>query len=179
MTTDAPIAQVDELLEPWKACIGKDYTAYRNHVCRMVTFCCDLHPCTAEERQKIAIAGAFHDIGIWTENTLDYLEPSVAPARDSLQQLGRSDWLPEIAEMITEHHRLRPIRDSRFALVELFRRGDLVDFSLGLVRQGLPRQRIREVQQQYPNAGFHKRLVQLAGSWFLRHPLNPAPMMKW
>lgn len=179
MTTDAPIALVDELLEPWKACIGKDYPAYRNHVCRMVTFCCDLRPCTAEEQHKLAIAAAFHDIGIWTDKTLDYLEPSVTPAHEHLKQIGHADWGPEIAEMITEHHRLRPIRNSAYPLVEFFRRADLVDFSRGLFTQGLPRQRIREVQAEYPNAGFHKRLLQLASRWFLRHPLNPAPMMKW
>lgn len=179
MTTDSLIAQVDELLAPWKSCIGNDFQAYRNHVCRMVTFCCDLQDCTPEEQQKIAIAGAFHDIGIWTENTLDYLEPSVPPAREYLEQAGLGEWGDEIAEMITEHHRLRAIRDSRFPLVELFRRGDLVDFSLGLVTEGLPKARIQEVKQRYPNAGFHKRLVQLAARWFVRHPLNPAPMMKW
>jgi hypothetical protein len=43
-----------------------------------------------------------------------------------------------------------------------FRRGDLVDFSLGLVRFGLSRELIAEV-----------------GAWLIRHPLNPAPMFKW
>ncbi len=178
-TTVDPIALVDEILASWKTRIGNDFQAYRNHVCRMVTFCCDLQPCTDEEKRKLAIAGCFHDIGIWTDNTLDYLEPSVPPARAYLEEAGLSDWGDEIAEMITEHHRLRPITDSAYPLVELFRRGDLVDFSLGLVKAGLPRERVREVKQTYPNAGFHKRLMQLAGGWFLRHPLNPAPMMKW
>ena len=31
----------------------------------------------------------------------------------------------------------------------------------------------------FPNAGFHKRLVQLELGWLTRHPLNPLPVFKW
>lgn len=179
MMNNAPIDQVDAILASWKSVVGDDFSAYRNHVCRMVTFCCDLQPCSDEQKQKIAIAGAFHDIGIWTDNTLDYLPPSVIPARQYLETIGKTEWAEEIELMITEHHRLRPIQNPSYPLVELFRRGDLVDFSRGTFRQGLSRSRIQEVNQAFPNAGFHKRLVQLAWHWFVRHPLNPAPMMKW
>lgn len=177
--TDITRALIDQILAEWRDVIGADYDAYRNHVQRMVAVCCALLACDAEAQEKLAIAGAFHDIGIWTENTLDYLDPSVVPARDYLQKRGLSQWEHEISLMITEHHRVRPVADKRFPLVELFRQGDLVDFSLGLFRFGLPKSTLAELKSSYPNVGFHKRLMQLGWRWFLRHPLNPLPMFKW
>lgn len=177
--TDITQTLIDQILNEWRDVIGADFQAYRNHVQRVVALCCALQPCDVEAQEKLAIAGAFHDIGIWTDKTLDYLEPSVAPARDYLQKRGLSHWEHEIALMITEHHRIHKVADARFPLAELFRQGDIVDFSLGLFRFGLSRQAISDIKAQYPNAGFHKRLVQLACGWLLRHPLNPLPMFKW
>ena len=81
--------------------------------------------------------------------------------------------------MILEHHKIRPVENGLTPVVELFRKGDLVDFSLGLIRFGLAGETIKKAMAAFPNAGFHKTLARLAGFWFLRHPLNPAPMMKW
>lgn len=170
---------IDDTLSPWREVIGADYPGYRNHVVRMLTFCQALRDCDEEEREKLRIAGCFHDIGLWTANTLDYLEPSLPPAHDYLEAQGLLSWRDEIDRMILLHHKLRPVRDPDSPLVELFRRGDLIDFSLGLFRFGLSRAFVRDVKRHYPNAGFHKGLTKKAGAWFLRHPLNPAPMMKW
>ena len=179
MTTDVDIDHIDRILAPFRETIGPDYQGYRNHVVRMATFCLMLRSCTAEEQQKIEIAACFHDIGIWTAGTLDYLSPSVTPVREYLAANGLAEWSDEIAEMILEHHRLRPIRDGLSPLVEPFRKGDLVDFSLGLFKCGLSKDDVRAVRKAYPNAGFHRTLTRLAGRWALKHPLNPAPMMKW
>ena len=81
--------------------------------------------------------------------------------------------------MIEMHHKLRPYQDTRYPLVEVFRQGDLVDFSLGWVKWGLPSSYIKSVQAAFPNAGFHKRLWQLAKTWFAKHPFSPPPFMKW
>ena len=35
-----------------------------------------------DTQRKIAIAAAFHDLGIWSAGTMDYLPPSAALARD-------------------------------------------------------------------------------------------------
>ncbi len=175
----ANTTHIDGILAPWQDTIGADYEGYRNHVVRMATFCLRLRPCTPEQQQKIEIAACFHDIGIWIEQTLDYLPPSVPPARRYLEQQGLSEWGDEIAQMILLHHKLRPVTDGVTPLVELFRQGDLVDFSRGLVKFGLPAENVRAVMQAYPNAGFHRMLLRRAGQWLLKHPLNPAPMMKW
>jgi hypothetical protein len=81
--------------------------------------------------------------------------------------------------MIDMHHKLLPYRDERYPLVEVFRKGNLVDFSLGIVKCGLPKSFIQRVKERFPNAGFHKRLVQLELGWVSKHPSNPLPILKW
>jgi hypothetical protein len=179
MEIENRISLVGEILDARKLEMGIDYAGYENHVYRMIHFCFALHDCKSEEREKIIIAGCFHDLGIWINNTLDYLPPSVALAKEYLAQNGLDHWSAEIELMIDMHHKLRSYRDDRYPLVEVFRRGDLVDFSLGIIMCGLPAAYIRKVKDQFPNSGFHKRLVQLELKWVSRHPLNPLPILKW
>ena len=105
MTQQANTERIDQILSSWQDLIGSDFAGYRNHVVRMATFCLMLKECTLEEQQKIEIAACFHDIGIWTENTLDYLEPSIPPAKEYLKENGLTDWEEEITLMILYHHK--------------------------------------------------------------------------
>jgi hypothetical protein len=59
------------------------------------------------------------------------------------------------------------------------RRADWIDVSRGLRRFGVPRPFIAAVATTWPNAGFHRRLVQLTIDRFWKHPLSPLPMVKW
>ena len=179
MNIEEPILLLDEILADWRETIGDDYDGYKNHVSRMIHFCLALGEFNEEEQEKIIIAGAFHDIGIWIEDTVDYIPPSVPPALAYLEDRKLEAWSTEIGLMITEHHKLREYKDPDYPLVEIFRKGDLVDFSFGLFRFGLPKAYIQQVKDKYPNADFHKNLGKRAAKWFVRHPLNPAPMMKW
>ena len=178
MQPENQIPLLDSILDEWKQTIGNDFEGYKNHVYRMVNFCFALNPCSEEEREKIVIAAAFHDIGLWAGNTLDYIPPSIPPAIEYLKRRGLENWTNEISLMISEHHKVRPYTGP-FPLVEIFRKGDLVDFSLGMVTFGLPVEYINKVKAEMPNAGFHANLIRLAAKWFIKHPLNPAPMMKW
>lgn len=178
MTADKNLRLVDEILEPFRKAIAADFNGYRNHVCRVVSLCYSTQDFNDVEREKIQIAGSFHDIGIWTGGTLDYLAPSAEAARTYLLANGREDWASEISEMIELHHRIHSCADSKYQLVEQFRRADTADFSLGMIRMGLSRDLIRQLKLEFPNNGFHKRLAQLGGKWFLRHPLNPLPMFR-
>jgi hypothetical protein len=178
MPIENPIALLEEILGIRKTEIGDDYWGYRNHVYRMVNFCFALYDCDSEAREKVIIAGCFHDLGIWTGNTFDYLSPSMALAKAYLQQNRLDRWIDEIELMIAMHHKLTRFRDTRYPLVEVFRKGDLVDFSLGIVKCGLPGTFVRSVKRRFPNAGFHKRLVQLELGWVSHHPANPLPVVK-
>ena len=75
---------LEEILGEYRQTIGPDFSGYRNHVYRMLHFCFALGSPDADQRKKMIIAAAFHDIGIWTDNTIDYLPPSVFAARASL-----------------------------------------------------------------------------------------------
>ena len=66
---------IEEILTTWAGRIGDDYPGYKGHVYRLFNFCLALRPCTEEERTKLAIAACFHDIGLWSDQTLDYIPP--------------------------------------------------------------------------------------------------------
>jgi len=170
---------LDELLERYRAELGADFTAYRNHCARVVNFCAALSSAEAEPLRKMAIAAAFHDLGIWTDHTFDYLPPSERLAELYLKGQNQPEWIGEVTAMIGQHHKVTSWRQEPAALVEAFRKADMVDVSMGLVRYGLPRAFVRQVLAAFPNAGFHKRLVQLFGQRMRTKPWSPMPMMKW
>ena len=168
-----------EILTEWKETIGNEYEGYKNHVYRMINFCFALKDCKEEEKEKIIIAGAFHDIGIWIKDTVDYIPPSLPPAKEYIKRRNLEAWSIEIELMITEHHKISEYKDTTYPLVELFRKGDLVDFSFGLINFGISKAYINQVKAKFPNADFHKNLGKKAAKWFMKHPLSPVPMMKW
>ncbi len=170
---------IEQILAKWAGAIGKDYPGYRGHVYRLLNYCLALHPCTEEEKTKVAIAACFHDIGLWSDRTLDYLPPSISNATQYLFDSARQEWSHEIALMIGMHHKVRAYPDRRYPLVEVFRKGDLVDVSLGLLSCGIPRSYITEVKRHFPNHGFHRFLLRTGGAWWVKHPFNPAPFLRW
>src|SRR5262245_59151688 len=170
------VSVLDTILESHASELGRDFTAYRNHTYRVVNFCLALSPNGPAQLEKIAIAAAFHDLGIWTDHTFDYIPPSVRLARVHLMASGQAPWTAEISEMILQHHKVSRYRSD--ALVEQFRCADWVDVSRGFIRHGLSRQQIRRVLSMWPDAGFHKRLLQLGLHRLRTHPLNPLPMLR-
>jgi hypothetical protein len=173
------IATLDELLQAHEAALGGDFTAYRNHTYRVVNLCVALSSAVdPEQLQKMAIAAAFHDLGIWTDGTFDYLEPSVRLAGAHLAHSGRAEWTPEITAMILEHHKISAWRGDPHWLVEPFRRADWIDVTRGLRAFGLPRSLLREIFSTWPSAGFHKRLIQLELKRLRTHPWSPLPMVR-
>jgi hypothetical protein len=170
---------VEEVLDDHASELGHDFIAYRNHVYRVANLCLAIVGDSRVELDKIAVAAVFHDLGIWTNNTFDYIAPSVAIARKYLTVRGLADWIPTIEAMIVDHHKITPSRANPQSLVESFRRADRIDVSRGLRRFGLPRAFVGAVATTWPDAGFHRRLVQLTIDRFWKHPLTPLPMVKW
>ena len=169
---------VEEVLDDHASQLGQDLIAYRNHVYRVVNLCLAIVGDSRVEVEKIAVAAVFHDLGIWTNKTFDYIAPSVTIAREYLAARGMADWIPEIEAMIADHHKVTPSRANP-PLVESFRRADWIDVRLGLRRFGLPRTFIATVASTWPSAGFHRRLVELTIDRWWKHPLSPLPMVKW
>jgi hypothetical protein len=178
---------LDGILADWRSVIGPDFPAYRNHCYRVFNFCLALNDQGSEAMAKIAIAAGYHDLGIWAEDTFDYIDPSVGLARDHLKANGLESWSGEIEAMIAFHHKLtaykeRPRehpRECPAELVEAFRRADWIDVSMGHLRFGLPWKAIAPILSAFPNAGFHRRLAALAKRRFSQKPFSPLPMLRF
>ena len=66
---------IDDAMAQWKATVGGDWQAYRNHAYRVYNFSRAQYD-TDSAAEGFAVASAFHDLGIWPERTFDYLETS-------------------------------------------------------------------------------------------------------
>ena len=168
---------LDELFTRYQPLLAADYEAYKNHCLRVLNFCRVLAG-EGANADKIALATFFHDIGIWSDNTFDYLIPSQLLARKYLEETGRVAWIDEIDAMIGEHHKLRRYEANPSWLVEPFRKADWIDMTGGLLRCRLPDDFVTDVIYAFPNAGFHKKLIALSLDRLKTHPFNPLPMMK-
>jgi len=175
LVTSIPI--VEEVLDHYATALGQDVIGYGNHVHRVVNLCLALTP-SGDNLEKIAVAAAFHDLGIWTDRTWDYIAPSVSLAREYLVACSRADWIPEIEAMIANHHKITRARAHPDWLVEGFRRADWIDVSCGFRRFGVARSFVTSLFATWPSAGFHWRLVEFTVAWFRRHPLRPLPMVR-
>ncbi len=155
--------RVEELLEPFKPVIGDDFHAYRGHVYRVITYA--MHFLAGDEaaRAMIETAFAYHDIGLWTDKELAYLEPSEALAlRDNEAQGWGLD--PEtLRDIIHWHHKVTPYRGRQERLVEAARRADWIDATGGRRRMGLSKAQVRAVEEAIPSYGFASVLQRLAG----------------
>jgi len=169
---------VDGVLDQYASALRDDFNGYRNHVYRVVNLCVAIAEGGGADLEKIAIAAVFHDLGIWTNHTFDYIAPSVSLAREHLASRSRANWIPEVEAMIVNHHKITRARADGGSLVEAFRRADWIDVSRGFRQFGLARNFIESLFTNWPSAGFHWRLVELTVDRFRQHPLTPLPMVK-
>ncbi|MGH2906403.1 MAG: HD domain-containing protein [Solirubrobacterales bacterium] len=178
---DELTVKISELLAPWASKLGDDRVPYTNHVTRVLLLCNELAPASAErpsERDEFLAAGVFHDLGIWSDGTFDYLAPSIDLARDWLTDRGQSESIERVSAMIDQHHKVRTAGEADDP-VEIFRRADTIDVLLGARRFGVPYRRYRAIRKAYPDRGFHRRLVQLGTRRLIEHPASPLPMFRW
>jgi hypothetical protein len=168
---------IDEILDARRdVAHGQDvaFEGYRNHAHRILNFARAIAALSPEDEEKVAIAAAFHDL--YAFEGLDYLEPSIEAAAAYLRETGRDAWDREVALTIAFHHQVRPYRGEAAHLVEPFRRADWNDFTLGLVRAGIPRDVRKAADAEFPVRDFVPRAVlKIALGWLPRHPLRPAP----
>jgi len=170
------IPTVDDVLHDHATALGDDFFAYRNHVYRVVNLCAAF--VGRSELEKIAVAAVFHDLGIWTNGTFDYIAPSITLAHDYLIARARQDWIVEIEGMIANHHKITPSSADPDSLLAAFRRADWIDVTRGLRGFGIPHPFVTRLFATWPSAGFHWRLVTLTLDRFRSHPLTPLPMVR-
>ncbi|MFT4396750.1 HD domain-containing protein [Gordonia lacunae] len=181
----ALVATVDNFLAPYRSDLGTDATMYRNHVLR-VLFLADA--LTAEHRRispeypspssdrDFVLAATFHDLGIWTAGTFDYLQPSMALAAEHATRSGGSYDIELITTMIAQHHKLRAAA-SPSSFVEILRRADAIDVSGGMLYRCYRPYRV--AVRHYPTIGFHRQLIRLTARRWRTHPTSPLPMLRW
>jgi hypothetical protein len=168
---------IESLLKQFRAAIGGDYDRYSNHVYRVFLICLLMDKEKANE-DKYATAAVFHDIGIWTDHTIDYLDPSIRQAEIYLAATARQDWIEEITLMINWHHKITAYHGKYEMTVENFRKADWIDVSLGLKTFGSDKKKIKKIRRVLPNKGFHWFLIRQITKNFFRYPLKPFPMFK-
>jgi len=168
---------IDGILSEYKTDLGIHFNTYRNHVCRIYNFALLLDN-DKTNHEKYAIAAVFHDLGIWTANTFDYLKPSIALAEKYLTTIHKESWIDEISLMIDMHHKRSFYKGDYQNTVEVFRKADWIDVTLCIKKYGLPKSEIKTIQKQFPNKGFHWFLTKQTFFNLLKNPLNPLPMFK-
>jgi hypothetical protein len=171
------IPAVDDVLDDHARALGDDFIAYRNHVYRLLNLCVAIVG-RRSDLDKIAVAAVFHDLGIWTNDTFDYIEPSIALARDYLVARAHHEWIADVEGMIADHHKITPSTVGPDSLIEAFRRADWIDVTRGVRGFGIPRPYVARIFATWPSAGFHWRLVTLTLDRFRSHPLTPLPMVR-
>lgn len=168
--------RIDSILGSHAAAIGADMEKYRNHVYRMFNF--SLYFNKGQDAELLAIAAAFHDIGIWTDKTFDYLKPSIKLALEYANAHPELYISPEkLALVIDYHHKITRVKLNDTA--EHFRRADITDLTFGLIRFGMPKAIYKEAKALFPIKGFHWKLVKLTLKQLTVNPLKPLPMFKW
>jgi hypothetical protein len=168
---------IDELLLMYQAKLGEDAGRYRHHVCRVYEHCLLLDP-EREHHERYALAAVFHDIGIWSAGTIDYLQPSIAEASTYLTGHDKKELIADVTLMINWHHKVTRYHGESELLVETFRKADWMDVSLGLIHFGVSRKQLRECRRQFPTLGFHRFLLKQIARNLLVHPLHPLPMFR-
>lgn len=168
---------IETIMPKFKSAIGSDYDRYKNHVYRVFLNCLLMDGEKTNE-EKYAIAAVFHDIGIWTNHTFDYLNPSIEQAKIYLTETGKTAWTDEISLMINWHHKMSRYKGAHEEIVETFRKADWIDVSLGLLTFKVDKKKISENKSRFPNLGFHWFLIKASTKNLFRHPLNPLPMFK-
>jgi hypothetical protein len=67
---------VEEILECYKDLIGDDFSGYRNHGYRTISYAMHFLDQSIADERLVETAFAYHDIGLWTHKELAYLNPS-------------------------------------------------------------------------------------------------------
>jgi len=83
------VVTVNTILHTHAAVLGQDFAGYRNHVYRVLNLCRYIAGGSRVEVDTLAVAAAFHDLGIWTHGTFDYIGPSAELARTYLLSHAR------------------------------------------------------------------------------------------
>ena len=127
----------------------------------------------------MAFALAYHDIGLWTDKELSYLEPSVTVMERDLQVSSiREMFDPPLTEeeiiiareIILQHHKITSYSVSKNnihdtignkgeIMINAVRKGDWVDATMGIIKHGISTDLLETAYFEIPHYGFHNMLL--------------------
>jgi len=171
---------LDSILEDYRSAIEAQWTGYRNHCLTVYNLVRHARNLNQREDNLVAIATAFHDIALWSDDRVDYIDPSVAHAREWCSNNGYQSDADLVADMIFYHHKIFPSSlKSMHPLVRAFRDADWSAFTFGWIPYDRNTPVRKAIAAALPDAGFHAFLIART----VRHVregglLNPFPMMK-
>lgn len=155
---------LDDELFPLAASIGKDLGTYRNHCLRVLTFTNYFLPESAKNdlpdaMDLAATAIAYHRVGLWTDESVNYLESS----KDKLEQaLGDSFTAEELSimrEIILQQHKIKDFTsmssEAANSLINAVRKASWADATMGLIRFDLPASLLETAYNELEGNGFH------------------------
>lgn len=192
IVTEAP--NMDTYLSKYKQDFGAAHDVYRNHCLRVLSFARHILVTETgfdEEQAESAmpvmeIALAYHDMGLFTDLSLEYLEPSAARAEKDLEGTLSADEIKLVRDIIVWHHKVFPWsgEDERStAIVNAVRKGDWVDATTCLlggsfVRKGLSAADVVATHTALPEMGFGSFLAALMPWGAYAKQLNPELSLK-
>lgn len=115
-----------------------------------------------------------HDLGLVSEQDegKNYLRRSLALFHRETAQMQLPDEDPEIVEQcIVYNHRVLPVPGLSGA-AECFRNAVMIEHSHGLLRFGLPRERVKPIFARYPRGNFDRVLLDFTWRTIRREPLT-------
>jgi hypothetical protein len=150
---------VEELFKPYQEMIGKDFPGYRNHVYRAITYAMHFLDHSTEYEQLVETIFVYHDIGLWSDHQLAYLEPSEALALADNEKYGWGLDSEVLHGAIHWHHKIFPYTGPHQTVIEACRKADWIDATKGNI---ISKAAIAKVEATFPNLGFHDTLLRLA-----------------
>ena len=154
--------RVEELFAPYEQMIGEDFSGYRNHVYRTITYAMHFLDNEIAYQQLVETAFVYHDIGLWSDRALAYLDPSEALAVADNEKYGWGLDSDILRRAIHWHHKIFPYRGSNQKVIEACRKADWIDATKGTLKNGMSKAAISDVEAAFPNIGFLDTLLRLA-----------------
>jgi len=153
---------VENLLARYKDDMGADYESYRGHVYQTITYA--MHFLDNDETLQPLIEAVFvyHDIGLWTDDELAYLEPSEEVALKDNQELELGLDPDLLKAAIHWHHKVTPYNGTNARIIEAVRKADWIAATGGKLRKGLSKAQVQAVISAIPDHGFADVLQRLA-----------------
>jgi hypothetical protein len=154
--------RVEQLFAPYEQVIGDDLPSYRNHVYRTITYAMHFLDNLADYEPVVETVFVYHDIGLWSDHELAYLEPSEALALADNQKYGWGLNPDLLRGAIHWHHKILRYQGPHQKVIEACRKADWIDATQGKLRKGMSRVAIADVEAAFPNLGFQDMLLRLA-----------------